>query len=72
MSTKLATAVEEAREFTDSFRHIADGVDVRQLADWPWPPLTVGTVRALLDLSADFQAIFDEYTPEEVARALAR
>jgi hypothetical protein len=72
MSVKLTAATGEAAAFTAAFPQLEDGVDVRQLAPWPYPPLTLGTVRALLELAADFQVIFEEYTPEEVARALSR
>lgn len=72
MSVPLKQAVAEAGTWLPLLGQSEDPVDVTTLNHWGYPPLTLGTVRALYELAADFQAIFEEYTPEEVARALSR
>lgn len=70
MSTNLKHAAGEAAVFLGAFPETGDDVDVRRLAAWPWPPLTLGTVRALYELAADICSVAGEYDAELVARRL--
>lgn len=76
VSTKLGRAVEEAGEFLAAFEDgpsaPRDEVDVTLLGAWGYPPLTVGTLRALHALAKDMHDITSAYTLAEVERAAAR
>jgi hypothetical protein len=70
--TNLRKAAEESGTYLAYFQGLQDGVAVHQLADWKWPPLTIGTIRALHELAQGFVEICGEYTPEEIAKAISR
>lgn len=74
MTHKLTRAVAEAGPFIAAHQNFSGDREVICVTPFSagMPSLTLGSVRAMYELAAEFQAIFAEYTPEEVARALAR
>lgn len=72
MSVPLTRAVEETGRYLDCFPGLADGVTVQQLAGYPWPHLTLGTLRALHDLAKDMCDTAGAYSEQELERAIDR
>lgn len=72
MSTPLTSAVEETGQYLDFFQALGDGVTVQQLAGYPWPYLTLGTLRALNELAKDVCGVAGEYGSEDTDRVISR
>lgn len=72
MSVPITSAVEEAGEYLAFFKALGDGVTVQQLAEYPWPYLTLGTIRALHALGADIARYASLFTAEELEQAISR
>lgn len=72
MSVPLTSAVEEAERYLTFFQAVADGVTTQQLAEYPWPPLTVGAIRAMYELAKDVCDTAGAYSAEELERVTSR
>jgi hypothetical protein len=76
MTTKLSDAVAEAGPFLALLEESQDKLDVTLLASWNYPPLTLGTVRALYELAAEICAAAGqcdlELLQQEIALARER
>lgn len=63
MNVNLRQAVEEAGPFLALLEESQDELDVTLLHGWGYPPLTLGTIRALYALASDVDAIVAEHGP---------
>lgn len=66
----LAEAVQEAGPWLERLQRSEDEVDVTILNHWGFPPLSLGTVRALYALGADIARCAGLFTAEDLARAI--
>lgn len=71
MTIPLGSAVEEAGSLLALLEDEQDELDVTLLAGWNYPPLALGSVRALYELAADICAAAGQYDAELVSRRAA-
>jgi len=72
MSVPLSQAVAEAEQWLALLGKSGDEVDVTVLNYWGFPPLTLGTVRALHELAKDLCEAAGACTAQDVDRVLSR
>ena len=72
MSTPLAEAVAEAGAWLTTLPDAQDYVDVTLLHDWGYPPLTLGSVRALYEVAKELCDTAAAYGTQDVERVIAR
>jgi hypothetical protein len=72
MSVPLSQAVAEAAPWLALLEELRDELDVTILNCWGYPPLTLGTVRALYELAKDVCDTADAYGAQDLDRAVSR
>jgi len=72
MSVPLSQAVAEVAPWLALLEESQDELDVTLLSAWSYPPLTLGTVRALFELAKDVCEAAGAYSAQDVDRVLSR
>jgi hypothetical protein len=72
MSVPLSQAVAEVAPWLALLEESQDELDVTLLGAWNYPPLTLGTVRALFELAKEISDTAAAYGAQDLDRVLSR